>query len=89
MQVDDDKIHDFRKDKLGWGWNGINFKIIDEAPGKQKAEMLGIGKGIHKDEYIFMQNGGTEILWHIDDIEYHKNPPDMFDVKLTYAGVPA
>ena len=36
MQVNDNKIHDFRKDKLGWGWNGINFKIIDETPGKQK-----------------------------------------------------
>ena len=89
MEISDDKIHDFRKGKLTWGWNGLSFSMVNETPGNQTAEMCGLGKGIKEGDFIYSSHGDMDIIWLIDRISYHQNPRDMFDANLSYMGVPA
>ncbi len=90
MEVNDKDIHDFRPEALKWGWNGLRFKITDNTLGEQKAEMNGINGNVrmNKYQYVLLAHGKQEVLWLIDDIKYERNPKDMFDAKLSYAGVP-
>ena len=89
MEVDDSKIHDFTKDQLKWGWNGLDFKLIDKSTGNQKAEMLGIGRGIKQRDYITMNHDDDITCWLVDEIKYKNNPADLFKAKLTFIGVAA
>lgn len=88
IDIDDKDIHDFRKEKCRWGWNCLDLELTDNTRGKQKARMVGIGKGIKQDEYIFFTHGKWDVLWKIMWISYKKNPSDMFSADLKYAGIP-
>ena len=72
-------IHDFRPQKLGWGWNGLTFQQTKD----KKAKMLGIGKGLKAGDYIAVRNGDDDIAHKIESIKYKTNPEDMFEAILT------
>ena len=86
-EIDDSKIHDFTKDNLRWGWNGLDFNLTDKTIGHQKADMKGIGRGINKGEFITMNHNDDITCWLVDEISYSHNPKDLFNAKLTLQGV--
>lgn len=89
QEINDKDVHDFRKDKCRWGWNGLDFEIINKIKGKQTAKMKGIGRGIKQGQYILSTHGKQDVIWKITWIAYNRNPSDMFSADLKYAGIPA
>lgn len=72
-------VHDFRKDKLKWGWNGLSFIV---AKDKKTATMTGIGIGLEVGHFIAMDDNGV-VGFKIIDVKYDSNPKDMFTAVLS------
>ena len=75
---DGETLHDFRPEKIGWGWNGLNFDKKDNG----NYEMLGIGLGIKKGDFIYLTFANDSIAMEVIEINYHSNPKDMFTAIL-------
>ena len=86
MEIDDSKVHDFTKDKLGWGWNVLDFSPIDRTANPMKANMMGIGKNIQEGEYVLVSAANANLCWKVDTIDYNRNPKDLFIAELILMG---
>lgn len=77
------KVHDFRPNKLGWGWVGMAWHVHPDGT----AGMTGIGSGLKAGDFIALVISGEidgEITGHkIKSIDYETNPKDMFSAVLS------
>lgn len=77
-------IHDFRPDKLRWGWNGLDFIVKED---KKTAIMIGIGKGIKVGHFIALTQSNTDYAYLVESVRYESNPVDMFEASLKIVGL--
>lgn len=77
-------IHDFRPDKLRWGWNGLDFNVNED---RKTALMKGVGKGIQSGHYIVLTQGGQDYAYLVELIDYETNPTDLFNANLRIVGL--
>lgn len=86
-------VHDFLDKHLGWGWNiiKINWKVISQkadgfyTPG-DKFELQGAGKGLEQGDLMLIEFKAGVCCFEIDEVEYKRDPPDLWYAKLTYCG---
>lgn len=89
LEVDDDIIRDFRKDKLRWGWNILLFHMT----GDKTAKVTGIGKGVEEGNHILVTlndsspDKSSDYGCRIDSIEYESDPKDMFNAEVSIMGI--
>ncbi len=84
QQLINKTFHDFRKDKLRWGWNGIWFNVHED---KRHADASFIGRGVKDGDYIIIEFPNNTLVFEASKVEYDSNPPDSFSCLLTLFGV--
>lgn len=75
------KRHEFTKGHLRWGWNILSW--THDGGDSNSGSLMAVGRGVKVGDELTMTFGtGTAIL-NVDSIEYHRNPTDLFDARLT------
>jgi hypothetical protein len=77
------KIHDYRKEKSGFGHDLAAVSLRDDG---KIIKASGWGKGIKKGDafLISFARHDTWSTYKVVEINYYKNPKDMFKVKLEF-----
>ena len=72
--------HDYRKQ--GWG-HAVRARLATEDG--RVIDIDGHGRGIRPGDYLLMRAGSGETRYQVDEIEYQRDPPDMFFGRATFA----
>lgn len=73
------RIHDLTK--RHWG-HDYTFEPIDSG---MQGRMTGWNAGIHKGDYLILQNGADTTRYKVKTIKYYPDPPDMFNATVEFA----
>jgi hypothetical protein len=74
------KTHDFTKQGWGYATSGWNTK-----DGGLTVSCCGWGRGISRGDYILLKNGSADTRYLFEEIEYYRDPSDMWHAKLKFA----
>lgn len=73
------KTHDYTV--RHWG-HDYTFDPID---GGMKGTMMGWGRGIVSGDFLLIQNGADSTRYKVENIEYKRDPADMWSADVTFA----
>jgi hypothetical protein len=73
------KTHDLTN--RGWGRD----YTFDPKEDGLKGRMMGWTRGINKGDYLILQNGNETTRYQVLNIEYAKDPTDMFFADVQFA----
>lgn len=75
--------HDYRQSTKRWGHDlGVLNLLPDNV-----IETYGWGRGIKEGDYVLLTNSplGTDTRYQVKEIEYKRDPADMWFAKLAFA----
>jgi hypothetical protein len=66
------------------GW-GHDYYILGTEDKGLSLRVAGWGRGISNDDYIILKNGDDTTRYQIDNIEYKRDPVDMWIASATFS----
>ena len=78
--TDDTRTHDYRDQR--WG-HAVRARLVDDDG--RTIDIDGHGTGIRAGDYLLLQNGSGETRYQVSQIEYERDPLDMFFGRATFA----
>ncbi len=81
-QPTDTPVHDYRKDKRGWGWDYSFKRSIDGL----ELDAWGHGNGLKLGDILVFTTSDADVgSYSIEEIRYAHDPSDMWFARLQYA----
>lgn len=68
-----------------WGHDYTVIRVIDDG---QQLAVSGWGHGIEKGDYMLLQNGNSTTRYRVKEIDYKRDPDDMWHATMTFAPRP-
>jgi hypothetical protein len=51
----------------------------------ERMVIIGWGKGIEEGDYLILPNGKGTTRYQVEDVEYFRDPPDMWRIEAAFA----
>ncbi|MAG28133.1 hypothetical protein CMI47_21630 [Candidatus Pacearchaeota archaeon] len=64
---------------------GRNYNILGTEDEGLSIRIAGWGGGISNNDYIILKNGNDTTRYQIENIEYKRDPPDMWFASATFS----
>ncbi|MCI3277585.1 hypothetical protein [Streptomyces cylindrosporus] len=77
--VREPRAFDYTSERCGWGHNIVIHHVAEDG----QVRVSGWGDGIEEGDHLLIDYGGQRQRFTVAEIEYHRDPPDMWAATLT------